>query len=248
METPNTPTSIVEVFPDPLVMTLTSASNYYESKLNLTNLTNEYVVFKIYNNQRSVYSAKPSVSFIRPRDTTYVSIKRFKKEEVPSRIGKDKFLLQFYTINKIINDNDEAKEAIKTKIYNENTQQDITIAIILKREEDSELTYTYNESVLEDIGDDIFKGIKTYTELNENLRNQTNVINNNIKNLENTLEDIKKNKELLLGKEIAMKDTKKTNISKDNNFPKIILVCVILLGLVIGANLSKGYNRLFNQK
>ena len=150
--------SIVSVFPDPLVITQSNDSNVLESKLNLTNLTNDFVVFKIYNNQHSLYSAKPSSSFIPPKETVNVSIKRFKKEENISQVGKDKFLLRFFTINKVVNDNDEAKEAIKKKLYNEDSKQETVISIILKnQDEELESTFTYNESALEEIGDDYSK-------------------------------------------------------------------------------------------
>lgn len=241
--------SIVQVFPDPLVITQTGNSNYYESKLNLTNLTNEYVVFKIYNNQHALYSAKPSTSFIPPKETAYVSIKRFKKDEEQAKVGKDKFLLVFYTINKVINDNDEARDAIKSKLYNENSKQETVISIILKnKQEDLELTYTYNESNMEDIGEDYNKGIMTYTELNENLRWQSNTINQKIKNLENDLSMIKKQNELRNAKDIAMRDNRNAYKSEEKNLNKIILISIVLLGLLIGANLSLGFNKLFNQK
>ena len=241
--------SIVSVFPDPLVITQSNDSNVLESKLNLTNLTNDFVVFKIYNNQHSLYSAKPSASFIPPKETTNVSIKRFKKEENISQVGKDKFLLRFFTINKVVNDNDEAKEAIKKKLYNEDSKQETVISIILKnQDEELESTFTYNESALEEIGDDYSKGIKTYNDLNEKLRNESNNINNKIKELENALEMIKTQKELKIGKDIALKENKKINKSYENNLPKIILIGIVLLGLLIGANLSIVYNIMLSNK
>ena len=241
--------SIVSVFPDPLVITQSNNSNVLESKLNLTNLTNDFVVFKIYNNQHSLYSAKPSSSFIPPKETTNVSIKRFKKEENISQVGKDKFLLRFFTINKVVNNNDEAKEAIKKKLYNEDSKQETVISIILKnQDEELESTFTYNESALEEIGDDYSKGIKTYNDLNEKLRNESNNINNKIKELENALEMIKTQKELKIGKDIALKENKKINKSYENNLPKIILIGIVLLGLLIGANLSIVYNIMLSNK
>ena len=52
---------------------------------------------------------KPSKSFIPPKETKDIHIKRFCKEENSLIAGKEEFLLIFYTINKIINNNDEAK-------------------------------------------------------------------------------------------------------------------------------------------
>ena len=236
--------SIVSVYPDPLILYQSKNSNFLESKLNFTNLTNDYVIFKLYNNQHTLYSVKPSTSFILPKETTKINIKRFKKDDDQSKIGKDKFLLLFYTINKVINDNEEAKDAFKSKLYNENSKQQTMISIILKEEENElESTFTYNESALEEIGDDYIKGIKEYTNINESLRIQSNNINQKIENLENKLKMIKENKELKNDKDIAMKSRNKK--VSDRNFSKIILISLILLGLVVGANLARGYNKLF---
>lgn len=241
--------NIVEVFPDPLIISQNSKSNYLESQLNLSNLTNEFVIFKIYNNQRELYSAKPSTSFIGPKEKTIVTIKRFKKGEQPTRAGKDKFLLIFYTINKVITDKEEAKEAFKLKLYNESSKQESMISIILDENENNlEQTYTYDESVLQDIGDDYIKGIKAYTDLNEKLRKQSNTINHKIKEMENALGMIKTQKQLKNDKDKAISSNNNKNKSGDNNLAQIFLVCLMLLGLLIGANIAKGYNKLLYGK
>ena len=121
---------IVSIYPDPLILIKQRNSNFYESQLNLTNLTNEYVIFKLYNNQQIIYSAKPSTSFIRPKETTNILIKRFSTDESQSSTGKDKFFIKLFNINKIITDNNEAKEAFKSKIYNENSKQESIVFII----------------------------------------------------------------------------------------------------------------------
>jgi hypothetical protein len=243
MQQNNEQSKLVIVYPDPLKLTHTNNSNYYESKLNLTNLTNEYVIFKLFNNQRSLYSAKPSTSFIPPKESVKVSIKRFKKDE-ESKIVKDKFLLIFYTINRVINNNEEVKEVFMEKTYNENSKQETMISIILKDQEEEveESTYTYDESVLEGIGDDYIKGIKAYSELNDNLNKQINAINEKIRDSENELTMIKKQKEMQELKDKAMKDKKIENKSNDSGLSKILLICIILLGLVIGANFANWFN------
>lgn len=240
--------NIVTIYPDPLVITQSRNSNYFESKLNLSNLTYDYVIFKIYNNQHLLYSAKPSTSFIPPKEKVEITIKRFKKEEDHSKAGKDKFLLLFYTINKVINDNEEAKEAFKSKLYNENSKQETMISIILKEQDfEEESSYTYIDSVLADIGDDYVKGIRAYTDSNENLRKQSNSINEKIRELEKTLEMIKNQKKLKNQKDMAMKDDKNKYKLEGNGNSKIILIALVLLGLLIGANIANGYNKFFNK-
>ncbi len=241
--------NLASVFPDPLVMTQSNNANHCESLLSISNLTNEYLIFKIYNNQHSLYSAKPSTSFVPPKGNVKVKIKRYKKEGNNELNGKDKFLLIFYTINKVIDDNEEAREAFSSKIYNNNSKQETLISIILKDEEvdDIDSILTYNESILDDIGDDYIKGIKIYNDLNENLKKQTNSYNEKIKNIEKTIEMIKMQKHLKNEKDKAMKDNRNKADSDNIDFFKIILVCLILLGLMIGANIAKGYNMMFNK-
>ena len=242
--------NLVEVFPDPLILTQLNDGNYMESSLNLRNLTNEYIIFKIFNNQRSLYSAKPSTSFISPMDTTKISIKRFNKEKVISQPeqGKDKFLLLFYTINKIINNNEEAKEAFKNNAYNMDSKQEAIISIIIKDDnENLEPDYTYNENDINDIGDDYIKGIKVYDDLNENLRKESNKINEKIKEMEKLI-DLVKQKKQLNEQDKAMKENAIKKKTKLENYNNIILISILLLGLICGANIAKGYNRSFSKK
>lgn len=240
-------TNIVEIYPDPLILIQSNNLNYLESKINVRNLTNEYIIFKIFNNQRSLYSAKPSTSFIPPMETTSIIVKRFKKEENISEIeqGKDKFLFIFYIINKVINNNEEAKEAFKSKIYKEDSKQETTISIIIKEDENDN-----NNIDLEDINEekDTYLTEDSYIKGIERLRIESNRINNNIKELENILEIIKVQKELKTEKDKALTDTKKLNKTKMEGFANIIMICIILLGLLVGANIAKGYNSMFKGK
>jgi tRNA/tmRNA/rRNA uracil-C5-methylase (TrmA/RlmC/RlmD family) len=239
---------IVLVYPTPLVITKQKNSNYFESKLNLSNLTNEYVIFKLYINQRSLYSAKPSTSFIKPKETAHVLIKRFAKDDNQSSAGKDRFLLYFYTINKIINDNEEAKEAFKSKIYNESSKQESMIYVVLKEQENEEFDITpqIDENNLEEIGADYTKGIQIYKDLNEKMRQESNLINQRIKELEKAISMIKNQQILKEDKEKAIIDRKAKTKNNQNYHKNIMLISLILLGLMIGANLANLFNKIFN--
>ena len=239
---------IVLVYPIPLVITKQKNSNYFESKLNLSNLTNEYVIFKLYINQRSLYSAKPSTSFIKPKETAHVLIKRFAKDDNQSSAGKDRFLLYFYTINKIINDNEEAKEAFKSKIYNESSKQESMIYVVLKEQENEEFDITpqIDENNLEEIGADYTKGIQIYKDLNEKMRQESNLINQRIKELEKAISMIKNQQILKEDKEKAIIDRKAKTKNNQNYHKNIMLISLILLGLMIGANLANLFNKIFN--
>ena len=242
---------IVSVYPTPLIITKQRNSNYYESKLNLTNLTNDYVLFKIYNNQHSLYSAKPSASYIPPKETAHVLIQRFSKDDGASKSRKDIFLLCFYTINKIINNNEEAKEALNSKLYNENSKQETMLYVVLKEqgnEEEEETTPENDENKLKEIGNDYIKGIQVYQDMNEKLRQESNIINQKIKDLEKTIGMIRNQKTLKDDKDKAIIDRKaKSNINPNSN-KWIIITSLVLFGLIIGANFANLYNKIFNKE
>ena len=205
------------------------------------------MIFKLYNNQQILYSAKPSTSFIRPKETTNVLIKRFSTDESQSSSGKDKFFIKLYNINKIINDNNEAKEAFKSKIYNENSKQESMIFIVLKEQDQENEKFitpeiSYNEDQLEKIGDDYENGIKIYDNLNEKLRNESNLINQKIKELENRIGSIKNHQELKNEKDRAILNTKDKNKNNPSFNKQIIIVTLFLLGLILGANIANFSN------
>ena len=235
---------LVEVFPNPLVISRTGNEEYFTTQLNLTNKTDSFIVFKIYNNQKALYSAKPSTSFIPPKQNVSIAIKRYNKNFNEFIPGKDKFLLIFYSIQKVINNNDEAKAALKAKDYIESSKQETLIDIIIRDENYEESVFTYNESELLEIGDDFNRGIKIYEQINEKLKKQSNVINKEIEKMEKQLETIKLNKNLKTSKDKAIDNSYQNK--KPNTFflGNIILIASILFGLIFGANLSKFINYL----
>ena len=107
----------------------------------------------------------------------------------------------------------------------------------------------YNENDLNEVGDDEQKEIKIYDRLINNLRNEYNKTNQNIVDLEKMLEVIQTQKKLKNEKDKAISVTRrfdKKNYDKIQN--NIILISIILLGLVFGANLACKYNKVFIQK
>ena len=235
---------LVEIFPNPLNLTANKNSSYLESKINIKNLTNNYVIFKVFNNNSTIYSAKPSKSYIAPMETKNVHIKRFTKEEIPNKKGKDQFLFIFYSIDKIINNNDEVKEAFDSKLFNKESKQESIITVLISKDESENI---YSEPDLNDLVDDDLKEIKKYNNLIENLKKEYNNINQNIVKLENLFEVIKTQRKLKDEKEKAVSISKAKNITISNKiFNNIILISIILLGLIFGANLANKYNKIFN--
>ena len=231
---------LVEIFPNPLNLTPTKNTQYIESKLNIKNLTNNYVIFKIFNNNTNIYSVKPSKSFIPPKERKDIYIKRFTKEEIKTKKCKDQFLFIFYSIDKIISNNDEVKDAFNSKIYNESSEQKIIISVTINNE---------NEVDSENIYDDDKNEIKIYKEMIENMRKEYDDANQNIIKLEKLYEVIKNQNKLLEEKRKAVSSNKKKNLNNLNkSYNNIILISIILLGLIFGANLASKYNKLFVYK
>ena len=231
---------LVEIFPNPLNLTPTKNTQYIESKLNIKNLTNNYVIFKIFNNNTNIYSVKPSKSFIPPKERKDIYIKRFTKEEIKTKKCKDQFLFIFYSIDKIISNNDEVKDAFNSKIYNESSEQKIIISVTINNE---------NEVDSENIYDDDKNEIKIYKEMIENMRKEYDDANQNIIKLEKLYEVIKNQNKLLEEKRKAVSSNKKKNLNNLNkSYNNIILISIILLGLIFGANLACKYNKLFVYK
>jgi len=98
---------LVKIYPSTLVLIKSKNSDYYESKINFTNLTDDYILVKSYNNQINLYKAKPSTTFIKPKETTNILIRRNEKENILTQ--NEKFLFKFYITNKKINDNEEKR-------------------------------------------------------------------------------------------------------------------------------------------
>ena len=86
-----------------------------------------------------------------------------------------------------------------------------------------------------------------YQDMNEKLRQESNIINQKIKDLEKTLGMIKNQKTLKDDKDKAIMDRKSKNNNNQNSNKKLIMISLVLFGLIIGANLACLYNRIFNK-
>jgi len=72
----------IDIFPDKIRLSKPFEQNYYEARLTLTNLTNNYVVFKVYINKNTIYSANPSSSYIKPKESITINVKRLEKVKI----------------------------------------------------------------------------------------------------------------------------------------------------------------------
>ena len=78
------------------------------------------------------------------------------------------------------------------------------------------------------------------------MRQESNLINQRIKELEKAISMIKNQQILKEDKEKAIIDRKAKTKNNQNYHKNIMLISLILLGLMIGANLANLFNKIFN--
>jgi hypothetical protein len=69
----------IEAFPNKISLTKAYEQDLYEARITLTNLTKNYVIFKVFINKTTTYSATPSTGFIPPLDNVSLHIKRLER-------------------------------------------------------------------------------------------------------------------------------------------------------------------------
>ncbi|EYU32762.1 hypothetical protein MIMGU_mgv1a016529mg [Erythranthe guttata] len=63
--------------------------------LQLTNTSDNTVVFKVITNDRNKYRVRPNIGIILPKSSSNIIVTMIAQEEIPSdKQGKDKFLIQ----------------------------------------------------------------------------------------------------------------------------------------------------------
>ncbi len=208
----------VKIFPNPLIITRENENDYFQSYLTIKNLSNNIIIFKVFLSQKSMsYTVKPILSFLNPFKQMNILFTKVNHNEENNI--KDKCLIRIYPINKSIETNEEAKELINNKNYNE-------------KEVIEEIIYILND----------VKNSK-----NNDLRLKIIKIGKDIENLKQQLETIKINKLMMKEKtnSLKQKDNKK---NKNENHSIIFSLFIILLTLILGAYLAKIKNIYFSNQ
>lgn len=207
----------VKIFPNPLIITRENENDYFQSYLTIKNLSNNIIIFKVFLSQKSMsYTVKPILSFLNPFKQINILFTKVNHNEENNI--KDKCLIRIYPINKSIETNEEAKELINNKNYNE-------------KEVIEEIIYILND----------VKNSK-----NNDLRLKIIKIGKDIENLKQQLETIKINKIMMKEKtnSLKQKDNKKNN---NENHSITFSLFIILLTLILGAYLAKIKNIYFSK-
>jgi hypothetical protein len=83
----------LDTIPNRIILVKVIDQKFYEGRIQLKNITNNFVVYRFFNNQHMTYLISPNVYFIRPFETFTVNIKRFDKTAVDELKTNDKILL-----------------------------------------------------------------------------------------------------------------------------------------------------------
>lgn len=247
---------IVSINPETIELNLPSSNSDSESdscfNLSLENLSDSFVIYKAFINKKSLILVKPSFSFIPPLQTISLSIKPLETDPSLYQADPLKLLLIFLPSPSTINSIEQAKQIFQQKKEDQNQRQesiiDIKINSIFDNNNNERKSIKKQKVVKER---DIYFYIEKYTKMKNKLSIEEGKIQKNIED---------KNKELLDKKKKFLKEIENAELPKDKNknkkrvkpynkmFDFIIIMIIVLIGLVIGANLANGVNKLFKRK
>ena len=239
-----------EVSPNPLSIII-SQDNNDKKKLNLTikNITNKYIIYKFLINTKGVLFAKPPTSFIKPFQSISIDVNILNNNLPLEEYIKTKLLIMVYQIDEEIKTIEQARKKYQ-EIKNTNEEkQEILVNLKISQnnaKKNNENDKNENENDEND-KDDKNEGEKityiNYEQLKTELNNKNNEIKKNLEIQRQKLEKLVK-QENKNNNYINNQGKRKKYYNLDN----LILVFIILIGLIIGANFACGYNKIFKKK
>ena len=248
MSTPNE--ELVEEYPNPIIVHRLSETTFQDSSIYLTNKSNQYIVFKVYmNHHPPVYSLKPATSFLKPKDSITLTLKKLFKPSNSDPNSKDKCLIIYYPVDKVVASNDEVKEMFKNKTLSEKNKHEILVSIEVDNEvkidngkpEITEEEINQEECVNETSVDNLFQK-------NQKFKDDIRRTETTICDLERQLENVMKNKELKIQKEKAiqpMNTNKGAKIQKGNSLTFVVFL--VLICFTVGGYFGTFKNRFMKQ-
>jgi len=228
----------VKEFPNPLNIYKKNENEYFEASITLKNLTNNYLIFKVYINkldahQKTLYVPKPNTSFIKPFDSKKITVNRYNKSIVENNSNKDKFLIKIHAVDKVLNSDEEVKEMIKNKNYDEKKEQNIFINIKVNDSNPNPISNNNNDSMINEIN---------------NLRTELFNQENGNRQLEEQLKNLEDKRKLIFQKNDVLKSKEKIISKTKNGINLNFVILFMMLSIVFGGYLSKIKNSFNKQK
>ena len=231
--------NFVKIEPNPLSLII-SKDNVNKNNYNISiqNLTEKYLIFGLFINLKGILSAKPSISYILPKQNTSVDINIINNNLSLDEYKKMKIIVIIIPYNEEINSIEQAKNLFQNLKMKKIEKQEILINLNFSFEEtidtDISINNTYNDNKEEKLNS------VNYTNMRSQLMNKKEQILKNLEINKKKLENLMEQNSKISGK-IKQK-------IKKYNFDNLIIITIILLGLILGGNFAIGYNKLFNKK
>ena len=242
---------LVEEYPNPIIVHRISETSFQDSSIYLTNKSNQYIVFKVYmNHHPPVYSLKPATSYLKPKDSVTLTLKRLFKPSNSDPNSKDKCLIIYYPVDKVVASNDEVKEMFKNKTLPESNKHEILVNIEVDNEikvDSGSQGMTEEEINQAECANET--SVDNLYQKNQQLKDYIRRAETAIGDLEKQLENVMKNKELKIQKEKAiqpMNTNKGTKSNKGNSLTFVVFL--VLICLTVGGYCGTLKNKLLNKE
>lgn len=225
------------------------------SKISIKNLTPNYIIYKLYTTEKSLFIVKPSFSILKPNQSDSITVKSMTKD-ISLYQGKEiKLLLMFKESKEPISSTNQAKTFFKEKGQNKEERQDTILNIKIITDIKTDINTDTNKKKLEPKNEknEIKKNNndepEKYKKIKEQLKKEGEEI---LKNINIQDKELLNEKQKYI-KEIENAELPRNKIRKNKTVynPRcdiIYIAIIIIFGLIIGAYLAKGFNKLFGRK
>ena len=241
-----------EFSPDPLnIIISNNDDNKSISYLTLTNITNDYLIYKSLINNRGVLHIKNPTSFIPPSQSVKLEVQIIDNCLSKEEYNRTKLLIMFIQTSEKINSIEEAKKLYQI-LKNENIEKQEALINLKFINEDEENNNNNNNNyntfennnnnynTSENITNEKITYVN-YAQLKNELENKNNEINNELETHRKRLENLVAQNNKLSNVDRSRKK------KKYHNLDNLIMIFTILFGLIIGSNFACGYNYLFHK-
>ena len=232
--------NFVKIEPNPLSLII-SKDNVNKNNYNISiqNLTEKYLIFGLFINLKGILSAKPSTSYILPKQNTSVDINIINNNLSLDEYKKMKIIVIIIPYNEGINSIEQAKNLFQNLKMKKIEKQEILINLNFSFEETIDTDISINNTYNNDNKEEKLNSVN-YTNMRSQLMSKKEQILKNLEINKKKLENLMEQNSKISGK-IKQK-------IKKYNFDNLIIITIILLGLILGGNFAIGYNKLFNKK
>jgi hypothetical protein len=237
--------TLAEVSPNPVnIIISNNDDNKSISYLTLTNITNDYLIYKSLINNRGVLHIKNPTSFIPPSQSVKLEVQIIDNCLSKEEYNRTRLLIMFIQSNEKISSIQEAKKLYQI-FKNENIEkQETLINLNFINEDENENEENNNNADNNNNFENNSNEKITYVNYSQ-LKNELESKN---KEITNNLETQRKRLENLVAQNNKLSNVDRTGKKKKYyNLDNLILIFTILVGLIIGSNFACGYNYLFHK-